>query len=715
MKMGNLFKSLRLLCLFLWSLITFCYGDLPELSSDDPIEFDENTQEIIARGNAELFADQAFIRADEIRFDRESLDGVASGNVVINTDGMRLVGKAIHYNISGETLASEAFRAGQPPIFISSKGASGTLNDLEIGPSTVFFGEPDFLSPNFLASKIEVIDAQDEDRPTRVIGRNIIFRIGKVPFFYLPYFSHTMREIPVDITTDYGVSKEYGCYFRHSVLFETTPYLKTGALIDYYTDRGFLIGPAAEYYKIVDNKVIRGELQSGFIHDTGDKKQLGVDSIGNPIPRNRNFVEWHHQQNLTENLQITGLLRRWRDSEVLRDFRPKLFNHNIDPDNFTELVYTGRNYYITAFTRFSPNNFQDVRQRIPELNFNLLPTRIGCTPIFNTINAKVAHLEKENPKTYKKVKSDRLDIFYGLHAPFNVTNFLTFTPLVGGQIDEYFERSTSSGNFTRYRGQVGFDMQTNAYGQWNCKNGIWKIDGLRHIVRPTINYRFIPQGHTGRGLVPQIDTHIFTTNIHPIDLSYLRDIDDARVLHKVRFGLENVLQTRDNCYGSRELAYLNMYQDYLIKESVTGNRWSDLYTELGLSPAYWMDFKLYNRINVNNFTFNELRTCLELKDARFWSLKYIVDTLLHPKRHQHFLDFRWHVTPRTSIRNKCRYDFRLHQITEEIYAISNRISNVWGAELQIIHRRHAVRESKWELSLLFSVLPLNTDLLPIPL
>ena len=355
-----------------------------------------------------------------------------------------------------------------------------------------------------------------------------------------------------------------------------------------------------------------------------------------------------------------------------------------------------------------------MEQRIPELNFNLLPTRIGCTPVFQTANAKIGHLEEENPRTDITLKSTRLDVFYGLHAPFTINEALTFTPVLGGEINEYIDKNTSAGTYTRYRGQIGFDAQFNAYAQWNYTNRIWNINGLRHIVRPIIMYRYIPEGHSGTGPVPPIDRHVFTTNINPIDLAYLRDVDTARELHTVRFGFENILQTRNPCYGSTELASLKMYQDYLIKENPQGDHWSFWYTEFAFSPAYWVNFRLYDRVNVTNFTLNEITTSLCFTDARFWTLSYSINTL-HHVRNQHYIDAGLHITPRTSVRGRCRYDFKLHEVTQAIGSISTRLGNAWLAEFQVIHRRRAVRESNWEITLLFTLLPINASLLPIPL
>ncbi len=752
--MKSLFRTLKIILLSSSLLIT-SYADLPELSSNEPIEYDENSQEIILRGAAELSSEKALIKANEIRLNNENSNTCATGDVKINMNDLRLITETMQYNLSTEALSSGYFRAGKSPFYISGTNTSGTLNDLNIDNATVLLGEPDFLNPTLCASNLEVKNAHEENIPTKIIARNIWFKIGNVPFFYWPYFSHSIQEFPFQIASEYGKSKEYGPYIRNTIFFRTTPRLKIGALVDLYKDRGFLIGPAFKYISRVHCKQVYSDFQSGFIHDNGDRAQLGVDSLGRKTPRSRNFIEWYHQQNFTENFQITSQLRRWSDSNSLRDFRPKLFNNDNDPDSFAEAVYSGHNYYLTAFTRYSPNNFQNVPQRIPELNFQLLPTRICGTPIFQTINARVAHLHSNNHCRKDKHKedrnnnghqqhkedgnnnghehnckhhkhkhhhltSDRIDIFYGLHAPFHFEDIMTFTPLIGGQIDEYFKKNTSRGDFTRLRGQIGFDLQFNSYAQWNYVNPTWGINGLRHIFRPTVQYRYIPQHSIGKRPIPKIDRHVFTTNIRPLDLNYQRDIDTARTQNVIRFGLENLLQTRGPFYGSRDLAYFNLYQDYLLRARPHDHHWSHLYTEFGIFPAYWINFTLYNRIDVRRPKLSEFNTALVLTDARFWSLTYIT-SFLHKKshsidnRHQHGLNITYRLTPRTYISAEALYDVKLHKITKGTFALDTQLTNAWGAQLQVTHRRKAVRESKWEVGLVIHLLPLDCDLLPIPL
>lgn len=687
----------------------------PELSSDKDIEYDQRTNTVIAQGHARLFYEPLFIEADQISLNRDTMLGAACQNVQLTSKDTRFLGDYISFNYKDKTLESEAFRLGQPPFYLTGECASGPICDLEINKAFLYFGEPDPFVLNVYSQNVEVLGDPESSAFQKVITKNVVFRIGKVPFFYLPYFSYSLEEFPIDWESDIGEAKRYGYYLRNTILVATNQSFKWGGLLDYYQKRSILAGPAVIYNAHTESTDIVGVMESGLIHDNGNKTELGVDSLGRPVPPNRRFVEWRHKQDFYDRLYTTAHVRYWSDSEVLRDFRPVLFGQDQDPDNFAEVQYTGNNYFLSAFSRFRPNNFQVVQERIPEINFDMVNSRILCTPIYHRLNATYVHLgEKEFNENPADFEVDRFNIFYGLNYPINLSNAITLTPVAGGRVTYYAHNSFNSDETTRLYGQLGFDLQLNAYGEWFCKNCLWKIDGIRHILRPTIQYRYILTEQFGPDLLRKIDKSVFTTNIRPLDLGYIKTYDEGQKYHTLRFGLENTLQTRQiGGYGSRDLAYLNFFQDYNIAlHPGAPCHWGDLFTEFGVMPAYWINFNLISRFKVDNFTFEELRTRLVLKNARFWTLSFTTDSIPHITN-QYYLNFLWNMTPRTGMEGYWRYDAKLDEITAQSYILRTRLGKNWGVDYMVTHRRGSVRENEWEFGIKFTLIPLNQELLPL--
>ena len=72
-----------------------------------------------------------------------------------------------------------------------------------------------------------------------------------------------------------------------------------GGDVGVYTARGVMAGPSGTYARGSDGDDLRGLFRTGFINDHGDKK---TDLLGQPVPEERAFAEWQHQQTLADHL-----------------------------------------------------------------------------------------------------------------------------------------------------------------------------------------------------------------------------------------------------------------------------------------------------------------------------------------------------------------------------------------------------------------------------
>lgn len=700
----------------------FVRADLPQLTATEPFEFDSKTQVITAKGGAQLTSEYFALSADQIHLNRETFEAKAKGNIALNKGGIRFVSSHLKYNFIEQQIETDTFKLGSPPFYLKGAKAEGSFSKICIENPILYFGEPDCLTVNICAKDVQIIKCETgplELGPvglarSTVIARHAFLRLGKIPLFYLPYFKHRLEEIPIHFNASLGANKRSGSFAKARVLVTNNPQFKWGASMDYYSKSSFLLGPALEYCaNLAPGQKIVGSLNSGYIND---KACLGKDALKRPIKKDRFFIELEHQQTFSERLKLTGQVRVWSDSEVLRDFRPEIFNHNQDPDNFFELVYKGPNYFLSAFSRFRVNDFQLVQERLPELRFDLMPTRVFNSPFFHHLNASVTRLKEKNPFQKDKpiLKSHRFDLFYGVDWPVKLSSCFLLKPVLGVRLTQYSD-------FNFLRGQVGFDAQWNFYGLWDYKNDFWCIDGLRHVIRPIVQYRYLPLIRSASSKAPPLierntfNKNGFSTNIQPLDLAYDRRLDEVYEEHVVRLGVENLLQTRDCCYGSRELAYLNTYIDYRLQPiDKKQRRFSDLYTEMAIKPAYWIDFGAYFRLNVEDFTLKELRTELRLKDGNSWAL-YIATDNLHRKINQLYIGYDLHLTPLSLFFANWRYDHKLESITKQTYGYKTRLCNSWQIETSLTHSRGNKRKGHWEVSLVATLLPFDLKILPITL
>lgn len=686
---------------------------LPELSSIEPLEFDEDSQRLVARGDARLDFGDTRIRADRITYYQEFALADADGNVAINRDGNRLIADRMSFDGAENIFSVDVLRTGQWPFYVSGVSAGGTESDTTVNGATVYYGNPGPFGLSVSSDEVNYVNEEDSEY---VSMDGATFRIGSVPIFYLPSYKHYITDAPYYIDVNGGSNSELGTYIQTTTLFPVTPWLRLGANLDYYTKRGPLVGPTAQYVYDSDTQSISGALSTGYINDKGDKSDRDLDIVGKQIDADRGFVEWRHKHHIGERFTATAVASYWSDSEVTRDFRDDLYRDNQQPDNFAEAAYAGDNWIVSAFGRFRPNDFQIVQERLPEVRADLLPIPIFNTGAYLKASASYARLREDfdnnAPSITVEGQYDRFDFTNRIQRPFLLTNWLTFTPLAGArfthyenqEIDPFFLSSSTSvdDNYSRQIFELGFDLEARAYASYPTVNRTWSIDGLRHLVRPVMRYRYYNDPDDDDEIAT-IEREVFDMERPLLDLSDLRNVDDISETHLVRLGVENLFQTRAEDYGSRTLAALNFYQDVLFETSTRydgdeEDTFNATWVELVLNPAPWLKFDLASRFKTESLTLEELRTRTTLRSGEIWEIGLSTD-LLNNQIDQYRLDFICRISERHSFLSDLRFDAESGELTRLSLGVRSRIGSTWEIVNAITLREDAGRESDFEYNI----------------
>lgn len=691
------------------TLLSQPFAALPELSSIEPLEFDEGAQRLIARGDARLDVDNARVRADTITYYQEFGLADALGNVVVSRDGARLLADRMSFDTEKSTISLDVLRTGQWPYYISGVNAGGSTDHLEINGATICYGDPSPFGLNVTSEKVEYID----DGEKRVKMHGATLKVGNVPFFYLPAYTYYIGTAPYFLDIDGGTDNELGAYLQTTTLFPVTSWLRLGANLDYYSRRGPLAGPTAQYvYNSAQHRIV-GALSTGAINDSITRDR---DILGNPIPSDRGFAEWRHKHHIGDRFTATAQISYWSDSEVTRDFRDDYYRDNQNPDSFIEGVYTGDNYFVSAFGRLSPNNFQIIQERLPEIRLDLLPVPIFNTGIYHRASASYAMLREDysdfSPILEDETEADRFDLTYRIERPFLLTDWLTFTPLAGARFTQYDNQSIDSDfatgsalmedSYSRDIFEVGFDLEARAYASYPTSNKTWEIDGLRHLVRPVIRYRYYSDPDSINEIAT-IDRQAFDLDRPLLDLSDLRNIDSLAESHLVRLGVENLYQTRAEGYGSRTLAALNFYQDVIFEKNTRydgdeQDTFNASWVELIIQPAPWLKFDLASRFKTESFTLEELRTRTSIMSGEIWEVGLSTD-LLNNQIDQYRLDFIYRLNERYAFLMDTRFDADTGDFTRFSVGIRSRIGSTWEVLYALTFREDARRESDVEFNI----------------
>jgi LPS-assembly protein len=686
-------------------------------------EYDAKTSEAVIRGAAEMRDADGLLTADEIRYNQATDTATATGHVVYTRGALRVLATQVVVHRSTRTFDARQVRVGSYPYYVQGDTATGSRDEVTVTNARVTYGEPGPWQPTVSADRITITA---EGRRIRTEGAQV--GIGHVQPLPFPKFQQSLSDpLLTFVNLTGGYRGSLGAYIDGGLHVPVLPGVRLGGDLGYYTARGFMAGPSGTYTDPIDPERLRGMFRSGYINDHGDKK---TDVLGRPVPENRGFLEWQHQQLLTDDLSLLGQLNWWKDSEVVRDFRPRAFFPVQQPDTFIEATVTTPNAYVSAFARFEPNSFEIVQQRLPEVRYDLMPIAVGAGA-YERFNASIAVL-RENPLpgvltgtdattgyagtgtpsqaswttvspfpagAATELRSTRFDAYYGLLRPIVPNDWLTITPVAGGRLTHYTDTrgAARDGSYTRTLGEIGVDAELRSSGTFAYRNERWDIDGLRHLFTPKISYRYIPEAQRGQEHIPMIDRQTFSTYLQPLGLGDARNIDELHATDTLRLEFDNTLQTRDPKYGARDLLTFNVADDFRFKRQPGEPDVSAIHTELAAMPTRWLELGMYNTFSPQTFTMRELNTGVTVRDGDAWTVRFANNFLRHQLQ-DYMVDARARLNEEYDVLAQVRYDQRKHRFTEQAYGIVQNLANTWRISYVVSFYSGRRRESAFGFS-----------------
>ena len=676
----------RLLPVLLLASATLLHGqaNLPEITANRTEITDAGT---VFSGNARLDYDGAVLLADRISYDPKAQIARASGHVTLTRGPQRLLADELTYNLDTRSYTVQDMRVGQHPVYISGSSLEGSPDEIIVRNATVTFSEPGLLAPYLRAGTITYIPGDNVRAESARVG------LGPVMPIPVPLYEQSVTEPLISyMSFKAGFSSDLGGELELGLLAPFNRSVKLGGDLGIYTKRGVMFGPAGAYAFNHGENTLRGSLRSGYISDDGKR---GTDLLLAPIPQDRGYVAWEHYQTVGDGVTLLGQVNYWSDSDVIRDFRERDFRTVETPDNFLEGYYTADNYVASVFTRFQPNDYHTVQRRLPEIRFDGLPVDAGAG-IYHRVNASIAALEDTSlPVLADNV--NRVDAYYGLTRPFTPREWLSVKPVAGARVTYYDRANGGQNDYTRVLGEIGFDAELQASSTYNYQNKQWKIDGLRHLVKPYVSYRAVGNSDRGAAYIPPIDRTPFTTYLQPLGLGDRRDIDTLGTINTLRLGIDNALQTRDPVYGSRNLAELNVATDWRLDGGGAQSRFSSIQTELAVTPAPWLRFDVYSNVTPSDLTLREINTGVTFRDPGIWSARVGTDFLKNNPAaplggiQEYSLDLSYFFNEAFEALARFRYDSRRGDFSQQSFGLRHNIRNLWFIEYVLTFREGDTR------------------------
>ncbi len=514
-------------------------------------------------------------------------------------------------DIQFKTFVARAEKAVRKP------GGEITLDKAEVSSCTYLAGENPHYS--FFAGRVDV--TPHETAPLGVsnydtdIGEHsfwaydVQLKAYGVPVLWLPVFYKPKDESPGLFKLQVGDNSDWGFYVLMSKRFDITdnPYSSVKLLADYFNMRGF--GYGADVEAITADS--RTEVFGYGIYDIRPYYSSEVENGRLEIPHQRYDFRITNVSHITPRLDFRGHFELLSDMYFLEDFYRYRFNNNPEPATFAALEYQFNNLSTALYLRPRVNSFFTTVERLPEYRLDVPRQQLFGTNIYYQSESSADYLrmrwrEFDRPSIYKTPElknydSFRFDTVHFLYYPIKL-GAVNLIPRIGGRftfysnsskqkVDEidlnrmfvlarpegeynltYTPYDNDGSSIARFIGEFGMEANTKFSHTFNdVRNAYWKLDGLRHVVEPYVNYTFIPKPSEDRD-------HIY----------YFDDIDRITEQNFFRLGLRNRLETRRGSFGNeqvQEIVSMENYWDIHLNRQDGFNSIGDFCTKLLITPG----------------------------------------------------------------------------------------------------------------------------------
>ncbi|HVM50656.1 MAG TPA: hypothetical protein VMU04_21695, partial [Candidatus Acidoferrum sp.] len=584
------------------------------------VEWDPASRKVMGTNGFLLRYGDTILTADSVVLDRTTDEAIAQGRVHIQHGDQIWAGENIRYNFRTRQMEAEEFRTGRSPAFVEGRGLHGeqfvTKNHLTnrlYAATNAFVTTDDIVHPavKVRAHYIKIIPGD------KVVAYNAVLYAEGVPVFYFPFYERNLGDRANNFNFVPGYRSWYGPFLMNSYSFYLGDHIDGNVHVDYRVKQGFGEGPNLNY-----NFGPWGEgwLRYYYLYDH-DPSQGG----GNPtIPHNRQRVDYSYLANPATNLFLKARVRYQSDTNVVREFFEGEYIENPQPNTYFDASKFWQNFSVDTYVEPRLNNFLDTIERLPEFRLTGQRQQLFGTPVYYESESTAGYYEHLFPETNAlastmNYEAMRVDTYQKLLIPETFFGWLTVTPRVGGRYTYYGEatgQGATTGQVNRWVFDTGVEFTTKASRTWpEAENNFLEVDGLRHIIQPSINYSYITPTAWGTNMIPQFDSQLPSLRLLPIEFPEYNSIDSIVPQSVVRFAINNKLQTKRDGQVV-DLVNWDLYADWNMRPITNQNTFSDLYSDLTIRPKSWLTLESLTRYELDGGVWRMSLTTVSLQPTR---------------------------------------------------------------------------------------------------
>ena len=637
---------------------------------------------------------------------------MAEGRVRIQSGELVWVGESVRYNIISRKLESEQFRTGYPPVFaggerISTQQVGDNITNQVASGQNAFITTDDIANPGsrVRAKEIKVIPGK------WVEARHAVLYLGNVPVFYFPYYKQWLDGRGNRFNFVPGYRSSYGPFLLSSYSWVANERFDGVLHADYRVERG---GAGGADFNTHLGRWGEASLKGYYLYDLDPTE----DAAGYDIPDNRYRIDFSYSATPYTNLYVKSRVRYQSDPRVVENFFESEYRRNPQPNTFIEVNRLWDNFSLDVFSQVQVNDFLETQERLPDIRLSGYRQPILGSPIYYETVSSAGYYQRDYAISNgipqgQDYEAPRADTFHQLTVPQTFFGWLNVAPRAGGRLSYYGETTGGTNDATsRAVFNTGVEFTFKASQTWaTVSNRFLALDGVRHIIEPSLNYVYVPTPSATPDELPQFDYELPALRMLPIDYPDYNSLDSIDSQNVIRLGLRNRLQTKRG--GKIEnFFYWDLYTDWRLDPESGQTTFSDLFTDLLIRPRSWLLLESQMRYDVPDGQVNVAYQNLTFRPNNVWSWGighlYSRDdpststTSLQEGQNSLTSVFFFRLNENWGFRMAHQYDIRESWLQQQSYSIYRDLRS-WTAALTVRYEDNRTSPDDFSVAFTFSI------------
>ena len=592
-------------------------NSIPLTINADNVEYGADTKNVTAAGNVEIFYKGAKLTCQKLTVNTETKEGLAEGGVRLESSQGIIEGESFHYNFQNKTgyLKDAIFRAA--PYF----GRARNLDKVSESELIAFNGYATTCSydhPHYRikSKRINIFPGN------KIQTKSDEFLFGDIPVMSIPYFSQSFKDPLMHVQLSPGKRKDWGYYMLSQWRLNLAQNMNGQVYFDARTKWGLAEGFGTNYLTPYFGN---GDFKFYYTHETpGD---LPANTTSDQFQRY--LVRWRHKWDIdkktnfvSEYYQITDEKRKelGPNYNFLKDYFYREFEQDAQPLTYLQVHHAFDYSSLDLLVQQRTNSWYNpgYLEKSPEVKFSMPSYKIGDTPFYFDNNSTGGAYNLKNSSTTLNAAStpdthvNRLDTVNKLSMPLKVA-FIQLTPFTSSR-QTFYSDGLNGDVSPRTIFSTGADMSTKFYRTFDVRNNFLGMDinGLRHIITPTVSYNYSHTPTVTAAELRQIDgVDVITTSSNTAALTLSNKLQTKRNGTSVDF--VDFLVTNSYNYKPKDKTTVRGgFSDYIFKLIFLPYSWVRLDADATYTHSGSRDLPNFNTLsNINldaNFSLGKDRS-----------------------------------------------------------------------------------------------------------